>query len=226
MSRSSRSVTALTVCVAVALACSLVAMDGRRGSARHEAGCGASQANTGHWVDFVLTDVPASLRVPPDTAGVDLMPDFQDVWIGSKWKLRVDVAQDSSDVPLGGAEGPLPPMRSHVVTCVVTVAGRPMRIASYAERGVDFHGDFVVAAVWPLYNGSWLRIGGVAYDTTAQRLLVDIVRTLRVDTVGTLGDHRPSGVCTNPRVDTTDWFRTHLSFAPVTLLLPKGAIQI
>lgn len=223
MSWSSRAVTAQTICVVVALASSLVAMNGRRESARHDGGCGASQANAGHWVDFVLTDVPASLRVPPDTAGVDIMPDFQDVWIGSNWKPRVDVAQDSDDVPIGGAEGPLPPMRSHVVRCVETVAGRPMRIATYTERGVDFHGDFVVAAVWPLHNGSWVRIGGVAYDTAAQRLLVDIVRTLRLDTVGTLGRRKPSGVCTDPPVDTTGWSRTRLSFAPVTLVLPRGA---
>ncbi len=186
-------------------------------------GCPPIEISTRGWVDFVLSDAPASFRVPPDTAGIQIMPVFQDVWIGRGWKLRVDVGKDSAELPLGGAEGPFPVLRTQRIACVDTVDGRPMRIAMYRQHAGDVHGDFVVTAVWPLLQGSWLRIGGVAVDTGAQHLLADIVRTLRFDTAGRLQiDRRPSLPCPRALIDTTGWSRIRLSYAPVTLLLPAG----
>jgi hypothetical protein len=206
-----------------ALAFALLSARSSYPGARLELRCPPVSATTRGWVDFLLTDAPASLRVPPDTAGVDIMPDFQDVWIGQGWRLRVDVGEDSAAVPLGGADLPIAPLRTHLTECVDTVAQRPMHVTSYRERAGGLHGDFVVTAVWPLSKGSWLRMGGVAVDSGSQRLLTSIVRTLSFDTVsGTSSVRRPSRQCPELGTDTTGWSRIRLSLAPATLLLPGG----
>lgn len=153
------------------------------------------------------------------------MPDFQDIWIGKGWKLRVDVGADSSEVPFGGVAGPLPPERTDVVSCVDTVNGRPIRITTYREAGADLHGDFIVTGVWPLTKETWIRASGAAVDIGRQRLLASVLRTLRLDTVsGANPDRRPSSQCPNPGIDTSRWSRIRLRFAPVTLLLPVGGL--
>ena len=108
----------LVTCLLGVLGLNLTVGKSRWAPAPRSDACGGWHHDVQHWVDFVLTDVPASFRVPPDTARAALMPYFQDVWIGSDWILRVDVGQDTASVPIGGAEGPVPPDRTHVAVCV------------------------------------------------------------------------------------------------------------
>jgi hypothetical protein len=162
--------------------------------------------------------------MPPDPRGIENGLLFQDTWLTSRWEVRVDVSPDSNGAPFAAIGGPLPPVREDVRTCIDTVAGRPMRIVSYRQPSGELRGEYVVMADWPLASRSWLRMGGVGVDTSAQRVLQRIVRTLAVDTsIASAGKYHPLQPCPPTDIDSRSWSSRRLRYAPVTVRMPPDA---